>query len=774
MNGEELVQAALAATTFEDAMELQHALASLIDGWYWRPLGDKWNNSGTLAGAGGSFDHKIIENVTNMQDAVIERVALAKFADLASVPYRTPREAAEALLNWDTVGEDVVVEFRESDPPTSSTKRLTATFSDHGCGMTAETIPSTIFGVGGSHKTDWDWLQGSYGMGGETTYRNARAVVVVTRRDPQLLRMHEDDRIAIAVVQWNDYKRTKSAQYLVTSEWEKPGDRAMPFSIPAAKCASFQPGTYLALISYGVEGFHRARGGGDEKSFEAVLNTRLFKPVTPVKFRNHLLERSRDSDTLRGLFRRLRDNPRKERHEGTETLPYNVDGTTYHLPVSFYVFSKPGDAGERRNFVARDHAVIFTSNGQVHHHWDASMFRYRTELRKLYDRILVIVETDELPLQIRNSFFTADRQQLVRNDPAIRLEEEVTGFLNDWDELKDINGQLIREAIASNHDSRPTINIAKMISRALSIRGFALTEPRGKEGTGRGAGSRPGGKRIQIDLLTDPTMIEGPEHALAEEGKTKFVSFVINAENDFVPKRATLRVTCNHPEIGERDITVGSLRGGRIRVSIAVPMGAQNGSFDLAVSISDWIRSSGGLGPTLEWKSQFEVVEERTRPAKGPGKQPGQSGASEGSLVAIIWKSHEEEQGWSKMTVGEVLAVPAEQLANDRSEYAELARLGTTPIPTVLLNSTFAGLKQYLESRARRVTEMTLDQKRDQYAVGVGVGLCMLYQDSERRRESGEPQPDDSWLNVAKDGLARGVLSMMPAFDELAKEAGLE
>jgi hypothetical protein len=769
---EQIIADALNAKTYEDAVTVQNAIASLVGASHWRPVGDKWNNAGTLAAAGGSFDHKIIEDVTNMQDAVLELAAILKFGDLSSVPYRTPKEAAEELLNPNTVADDLVVEFCESDPPTASTKRLTAVFRDRGCGMTPESIPVTIFGVGGSHKTDWDWLQGSYGLGGETTFKNAKAVVLVTRRDPQLLKPYEDDKIAVAVVQWNEYKRMKSAQYLVTALWEKPGDRAFPFAIAARKYPDFAPGTHLALISYGVEGFHRARGGGDEKSFEAVLNTRLFKSVTPVKFRNHLLERARDADTLRGLFKRLRDNPRDDRREGQETLPYNVDGTTYHLPVSFYVFSKPGEKGERRNFVARDHAVVFTSNGQVHHHWTASDFRYKTKLSKLHDRIFVVVETDELPLEVRNTFFTADRQQLVRNDPAIRLEDEVTGFLDEWDELKEINSTLIREAITANHDSRPTINIAKQIGRALSIRGFSIAAQR-SEG-GHGGRTRSKHSRQEIDLLSDPTTLEGPERVVAEEGKTKFITYVVNAENDFIPKRGTLRVECTHAEITPRDITVGTLRGGRIRVSVAVPLGVQHGTFQVKASLSDWMKSSGGIGVPFEWSSDFEVVEERDRPSAGTGNRQSSGTASEGNLVGIIWKSHDEQEDWSKMTVGDVLMVAAEQLAKERSEYAEIASLGSREIPTIILNSTFVGLKQYLDSRARRVSETTLDQKRDQYAVGVGVGLCMLHQDLERRRAAEERLPDEAWLNTTKDAIARGVLSMMPAFDELANQAGLE
>jgi len=84
---------------------------------------------------------------------------------------------------------------------------------------------------------------------------------------------------------------------------------------------------------------------------------------------------------------------------------------------------KPGDAGGRRSFVAHNHAVLFLSNGQTHHHWTPQQFKLKT---KLNDRILVVVDTDDLPIRVRTGLFTADRSELVRGDAALRLESRRT------------------------------------------------------------------------------------------------------------------------------------------------------------------------------------------------------------------------------------------------------------------------------------------------------------------------------------------------------------
>ena len=73
-----------------------------------------------------------------------------------------------------------------------------------------------------------------------------------------------------------------------------------------------------------------------------------------------------------------------------------------------------------------------------------------------------------------------------------------------------------------------------------------------------------------IDLYADPTMLEGPEKIVAEDDKTKFVQYTLNAEDDFMPARGQLTVRCSHPEINAREITVGELHKGHVRVSIVV------------------------------------------------------------------------------------------------------------------------------------------------------------------------------------------------------------
>src|SRR5215211_2198842 len=97
-----------------------------------------------------------------------------------------------------------------------------------------------------------------------------------------------------------------------------------------------------------------------------------------------------------------------------------------------------------RNFIAQGHSVLLLANGQAHKHWDQQELRLRADkLTKLYDRILVVADLDEIPVDQRTSqLFTPDRVDLVKSPDAARLLDGIAAMLNSWAELLDLNKEL--------------------------------------------------------------------------------------------------------------------------------------------------------------------------------------------------------------------------------------------------------------------------------------------------------------------------------------------
>jgi hypothetical protein len=786
-----------------DAIRVQDMIANAIGVRHKRPLFDTPDNYGAVTGGSGSYDHKAVEPVTNMQDSVLELEALRRFGSIDAVPFKSPLEASRELFTkkpYQDLAQKVRVEIRESDAPAVRTKRITIVYRDRGRGLTAADVPRTIFGLR-STKKELSWQQGAFGIGGKTTYRNARAVVLVSRPAPETLGPGEEDRIAVAVLQWEFKGKTQTASYLVTKPWEKPGDEAPVFSVPAAEFPAFEPGVHLALISYGVEHIH-VGNFADERSFYTLLNTRLFEPVLPIGL-DHF---NRPYQSLRGLQKRLEDNPGDPpRKTAEETLPFNADGRTYHLPIRYYVFSAKGDPGERRRFAAPGHVVIFTSNGQTHHQWSQTEFRDKIPaLQRLADRIFVVVETDELPIEVRSTLFTADRSAMMRTEQALRLEAEVAAFLRDWEDLRELHGELVRKALSDGQTERSTVNLAKELGRAFKGLGFGGASGSGSgggrqngsgkpggnggSGTGSGHGSRSGGGSGKIELYPDPTTLDGPESVRALAGESKGIYFHINAYDNFIPNRARLEITSNSEEIGEREITIGPLSSGRLRVSIAIPEDIESEAVSIHVVLPPWVKASGGLGPQMEWTTQIEIVSTWPQTGKGNNKGRGEGKSNgarlkgdgsggdggAGDIVPIIWKNTSLEAEWNAQTVGEVEVIPASDLAKARPEYAaDLAPLAATSITVLSLNSDFTQYKKYIGATIRESTDRTRAIRQNRYAMSVGMGLLSLDQRTKGLKKRGIAVPDEV-VAVTQQAVAIAVLADLRAYDKLAEETGVE
>ncbi|MEK6327903.1 MAG: hypothetical protein AABM66_10355 [Actinomycetota bacterium] len=62
--------------------------------------------------------------------------------------------------------------------------------------------------------------------------------------------------------------------------------------------------------------------------------------------------------------------------------------------------------------------------------------------------------------------------------------------------------------------------------------------------------------------------------------------------------------------------------------------------------------------------------------------------------------------------------------------------------------------------------------RASRYAVGVGVGMLVLEERNRKLEKRGEKLPEDTLTE--RQAVARAALALMPDFDKLAQEAGLE
>jgi hypothetical protein len=156
-------------------------------------------------------------------------------------------------------------------------------------------------------------------------------------------------------------------------------------------------------------------------------------------------------------------------------------------------------------------------------------------------------------------------------------------------------------------------------------------------------------------------------------------------------------------------------------------------------------------------------------PPPEPSRKKRQS--TDGPQVALLWRDG-EEIGLTPVMPGKVEEVAARLIAVE-PEYADLARLEDAPVLTIYLNQDYAPLKRYLGVRQRDLVRSASSPAYERYAVDVGVAMLVLHHAREARVKTGE-RVDEAMLEIARQAAAQGAVSILPQFDELARQAGLE
>ena len=73
----------------------------------------------------------------------------------------------------------------------------------------------------------------------------------------------------------------------------------------------------------------------------------------------------------------------------------------------------------------------------------------------------------------------------------------------------------------------------------------------------------------------------------------------------------------------------------------------------------------------------------------------------------------------------------------------------------------------------RLASDAGRERARNRYAVGVGVGLMLLDQEAKKLAKAGTPIPEEAPV-VSKRAAAQAALNVLPEFDALAREAGVD
>ena len=766
-----IVNAALAARTRADVDNLENLLRKALGGEHIRFLGEKRANWSQVSSSAEPTT-VIFERNTNMFDANIELEA--ELTGMRTCP--TPAGAVQALFGVPRSGLDDMPEadrralaersvlmLLDSDDPED---HPTIAFRDRGIGIVPADVPGTILSLAETNKLDKPYTHGVFGKGGSSACPFSDATIVVTRKDPRLLDDPVGDRITVAIVREGDTDDSTLPlfRYLVAET-----DR-LPYSVPATAHPEFEPGTYVAHVNYQAGRMGRQRWDNEESVY-ALAETILFKPTLPYQLldarsgKANKRPEGRGASVVYGLEHRI-DAYKSETKELLDRSAWQripVPGVG-DVRLRWWLFP---ERDTRRQRVAKGFVTLFITNGQIHHAWDEQRLNSQVKnFSRVAQRILVEVDCDGLSIKMRARIFDSFRNQTRRGAESRALEEAVAYALENDADLQRHQTNFIRQAL---QDSSGTVTAAfrKRLNRWLKAKVPGLA-PSGSNNPG----PRPPKGKSPEDLHPEPTMMTGPQRVTLLLGGRASAYMELNAVDGFVPERG--EITLEGPEPLPL-VGVGDLRKGRLHLTLTATAELTEKPIDAVVALS-WMRSNGGLG-RIEWPLTIDVVGD-IKP-KPTGHSKGEKKPTNDGEVAFVWVPGRKME-WENEVVGTFEELTGDQLSAYGGEYAALAG-DPNKVPTIILNQDFADWATYLKSVITRgATDAMKDRRREKYGLAVGVTVANLVErerkletkmDDWQARQNGTDAPPAAMtaeqLNRAMAEAARGVVALMPDFDEL-------
>jgi len=417
------------------------------------------------AEAGDGWAEKVINGI----DGILEdEVELARDYETPS-----PRAAAEKYLGvpgghvWNLdaekrrpLAERLVVTVRQG-----TDKDPTIVVRDAGIGQHPDLFPKTLVSLNESNKRDKLYLMGAYGWGGASSYAFCAYTLYVSRRDPRLLRVGQQDEVGWTIVRYNPldqerFSKTGLYEYLVL-----PGDpgevpRFHPSALPQ-DLAGWH-GTIATMIDYRLGRYSSAAAWEPKESLWVIGNAVLFDPVMPFLLRDERPKAvaASESNSLRGMVihgtaTRLHDLQKKARRRNSaatgneavsdERVTYS---NTFHgrlstggaVTIRYWVLGETGkykrDWAPTRSYVMPEQAVTITHNGQRHMAYPRAVFE-RLGFMTLSRSMLVHVETDGLDWHEKRELFSTTRDRLKESAVTNELRNQLDAALRQDEALRD-------------------------------------------------------------------------------------------------------------------------------------------------------------------------------------------------------------------------------------------------------------------------------------------------------------------------------------------------
>ena len=457
--------------------EIDKVLLQLGNNIEWVPLGNNPGNYGIIRITADPFDG-ITERITNAIDAIIE-LDVELHPELKNC--KSPRDAIEKIFGFkegnlryceEQIGDlasRIKVSFQDSEIP----KKPTIEILDRGIGQHPIDFPDTLLGLNSNYKVKKLYLIGAFGQGGQTSFSHSRYGIIISRKNPKLLKEGQEDIIGWSIVRYND--PSSRDDIWKNGLWEYCIDvktkRVLSINPKELKMV-FDHGTLIRLICYEMKG-----GTSDvlqpASTAWSFLSQSLFDPLLPIRLGEERSEFDKRSRPLSGLARRLWHGGKGEKVKISISDSYLLDlGMKGQIRINYWGLV-PTDELEnwrdiKKGFVSQNQAFFITLNGQKHYSESSTEFlRDRLELSYSYDYIIIQVDCDRLTTQAKKDLLTTTRDRLIESEFKDEFIEEIAQHLRQDRNIMAFE-QERKKKLLSVKSERDTSRIRQMVGKYIA------------------------------------------------------------------------------------------------------------------------------------------------------------------------------------------------------------------------------------------------------------------------------------------------------------------
>ena len=287
---------------------------------------------------------------------------------------------------------------------------------DSGEGQTPELFQDTFLSLSKGNKSEVQFVQGKFGMGGTGVFRfgspEHNLQLIISKRDPEIKSGPQNSEWGVTVIR-RIYPTGQMKSSIFT--YLAPEGKILSFAAPLlslipgdnleAYKGNLRHGTFIKIYEYNI-GSGRLKSDATRHLHNRLSllmpNIALPLKVADVRYKKSPIK------TLSGLSVRLDDDKRENLEDNFPSSgELTINGQK--MDYSIYAFKS-----EKRETYAGNEGIIFIVNGQTHGSLPKNFFANKAVgMSYLSDSILVLVDCTKTDRKMHESLFMNSRDRLV-------------------------------------------------------------------------------------------------------------------------------------------------------------------------------------------------------------------------------------------------------------------------------------------------------------------------------------------------------------------------